>query len=480
LPPGLVFYASTFGLATGGIHGSPTAVGPYNFTITIQDSASTPVTISQTYSGTILPVGASVLLECSSSTGNYVGGVAITPTTCKVSGGTPPYQWSISNGSVPLGLNLTPVAAGMTIGGIPTIAGNYAYSITVNDGGGQTAQWPFSATVSNPYTPVGLGSFVLPHLTFGAGWQNRIALLDLYSADTASLRFYGDSGNPIGVPYTQVATGSGSTASFFDQRIPPNGVVFLDTAAAASDPLTTGSAQLYSLSSSITGFGIFSYGSLNWQAVVPLDTTRDTSYVLAFDNTGSLTTGVALASTDSNAINVSVVVSDDSGVVLQTVSLPLNSGAHTSFMLNQQFPSTVGKRGTVRFTTANYGSIHVLAIRANGPALTTLPVLAGNGTPGGSIAHVTYNGGFTSTFYLVNTWTASASFTLKFFNDSGGAWTVPLLLPQSRTTITTSALTRTLAAGAMLVVQTQSDSSLAGVQGSAELIGAVSGFEIFQ
>jgi hypothetical protein len=236
------------------------------------------------------------------------------------------------------------------------------------------------------------------------------------------------------------------------------------------------------LYSDITGFGIFSYPSLNWQALVPIDTVRDSSYVVAFDNTGSLATGVAIASTDPNPIDVSVVVSDDNGAVLQTVSIPLSAGAHASFLLNQQFPSTVGRRGTVRFTAATFGSIHVLAIRANGPALTTVPALAvNNQNLGGTIAHVTYNGGFTSTFFLVNTAATAATFTLKFFDESGKALNVPLFLPQSGTTTTTNALAKTLDAGAMLVVKTQSNSSLAGVVGSAQLIaGAVGGFEIFE
>ncbi len=484
LPPGIVFDYSTFGVPNASIHGSPTTVGPYDFTVNIQDSAAQPVTASQNFAGTISAVGAAILLTCSSSGSNYTGGVAITPTTCTVSGGMPPYQWSISNGSLPLGLNLAPVAGGMAVGGIPMIAGIYSCSITVTDSGGQTALWPFSTVVSNPYTPGAFNPFVLPHLTFGGGWQTRIVLSSIYySADTASLRFYGDSGNPIGVPHAQVATGSGSTASFFDQQIPSNGVVFLDTSAAASDPVTNGSARLSSSYSGITGFGVFSYPSLNWQALVPMDNARYNSVVLAFDNTGSLATGVSMASTDSIPINVSVVVSDDNGAVLETTSIPLGAGAHTSFMLKEQFPSTAGKRGTVRFTTDTYGSIHVLAIRANGPALTTLPVLASNGgNPGASIAHVTYNAGFTSTFYLVNTGTAAAPFTLKFFNESGGAVSVPLLLPQTGMTTTTNALTMTLAAGAMLVVKTQSNSSLAGVVGSAQLttFGTVGGFEIFE
>jgi len=70
----------------------------------------------------------------------------------------------------------------------------------------------------------------------------------------------------------------------------------------------------------------------------------------------------------------------------------------------------------------------------------------------------------------------------SFVNESGNPLPVPLLLPQSGTTLTTQSLTQTLAAGAMLVVNTQAQDALAVVVGSAQLIttGNISGFEIFR
>ncbi len=144
--------------------------------------------------------------------------------------------------------------------------------------------------------------------------------------------------------------------------------------------------------------------------------------------------------------------------------------------------ATAGKRGTVQFVRPSGGRISVLGLRANGPALTTLPVLANGGAAGGSIAHVTFNGGFTSTYYLVNTGSAASPFTLRFFGEGGGALAVPLWLPQTAEAVTTSALSRNLDPGALLVVQTQSDDALPSVAGSAGLAtpGTVRGFEIFR
>jgi hypothetical protein len=484
LPPGLLYSSSTPGLAYAAVRGSPTTPGPYAFTITLQDSASSPVSVSQTFSGTILAVGTGLFLECSSSSGSYIGGVAITPLTCKVSGGNPPYQWSIPSGSLPLGLSLASVTAGAAVEGTPTVAGNYTYSLAASDSYGQTATWPVSMSIANPYAPTGLDPAVLSHLPFGDGWQSRIVLASLYSADTASLRFYGDSGNPIGVPYQQVGAASGSIASFIDQKMPPNAVVFLDTVTDATAPLTVGSAQLFDLNRAITGFGAFRYPSRNWEALVPLDATREKSYIVAFDNTGSAWTGVALASSSSEPVKLSATVRDESGSVLETASIPMEVNGHASITLSQQFPSTSGKRGTVQFTADSFGSFHALAVRGNGPALTTLPVIpaSGYGSSGGSLAHIAYFGGYVSTFAIVNTGASATSFTLKFFDAAGGPLNVPLVVPQAGGAITTSALTLPLAAGAAMFVDTQANDSLPVLSGSAQLtsFGVVSGFEIFR
>jgi hypothetical protein len=254
----------------------------------------------------------------------------------------------------------------------------------------------------------------------------------------------------------------------------------------------TGWAQLLS-TGKVNGFGMFSYPLLRWNAAVPLETRNAAKYTLAFDNTTSganpLATGVAVANLSSAWADIPVVLRDDTGLLLATATVSLPSQGHTSFMLNQQYPATAARRGTIEFDTPSYsdlsgthaGQISVLGLRTNGSALTTLPVLANGDAPGGAIAHVTYNGGFTSTFHLVNTGSATASFTLSFFDAKGGALSVPLLLPQSGASVTTSALTQTLAPGAMLVAQTPVNDAAPNVSGSAQLTttGSVGGFEIF-
>jgi acid phosphatase len=67
-------------------------------------------------------------------------------TQMNATGGTSPYTWSTSPGSLPAGLTLS--AAGV-IGGTPTTAGSSTFTATVSDASSQTASSSFTLTVAN-------------------------------------------------------------------------------------------------------------------------------------------------------------------------------------------------------------------------------------------------------------------------------------------------------------------------------------------
>ncbi|MEQ1886904.1 MAG: BACON domain-containing carbohydrate-binding protein [Bryobacteraceae bacterium] len=301
--------------------------------------------------------------------------------------------------------------------------------------------------------------------------------------------FLDDNGAGLALPLTfpQQSPSSGPiSASVLDRTIEANAQLVIESTGPDSAPQLIGSGLLQS-NGNVSGFGIFSNPTLGWNAVVPLEARNAPNYILAFDNTNGLATGLAIANLSSTAAAVTVTIRDDTGAVIGTATIQLPAQGHTSFMLNSQYSVTVNKRGTIQFDTPGFATpnaqrISVLGLRAIGGALTTLPVLANVGTGGGSIAHVTYNGGFTSDFYIVNTGGAAADFTLSFLDESGNALQVPMLLPQSGTNVTTSTLTRNLAPGAMLVVQTVANDNAAAIAGSAQLTSAgnVSGFEVFR
>ena len=376
------------------------------------------------------------------------------------------------------------IKSGQSGVGSGTVAYNASPNLTGTARSGILSIGGLSYTVQQSGGLANVGS--IAQIASEGTWKTTFDFLNLGSSPAQmEVTFSDDVGNPLSLPlaFPQVLTGP-VVASTLDRTLNPNAQIVMESTGPDNAATLVGSGQLLS-NGNVTGFGIFSNQKTNWNAVVPLETRNAGRYLLAFDNTGTLTTGVAVASLTAQAINVPVIIRDDAGALIGNPTIPLSALGHTSFMLNDPqlgFQVTNGKRGTIEFDAPPGAQVSVLGLRANGPALTTLPVLANVGTSGGSITHVAYHNGWTSAFYLVNSGNASAQFTLSFFDENGIALAVPLLLPQAGTSTTTSTLTRTLAAGAMLVVNTQAQDAQSLVIGSAQLTttGNISGFEVFR
>ncbi|MEQ1948311.1 MAG: hypothetical protein ABL995_14055 [Bryobacteraceae bacterium] len=355
------------------------------------------------------------------------------------------------------------------------------------DDGPPCTSLDISTRVQAPVAPNAItSSGSMAQVAIRGGWATRFTLVNNgTSTANAQLSFYGDDGATLHLPFTfpQGLPGAGAGIAptpYLSRDIAPGASFLVESSGDASASQLTGWAQLLT-SGKVDGFGIFKYPAFNWEAVVPLETRGASSYYLAFDNTGLLATGVAVSMITQGG-DVNIIIRDDSGAQIGTGKVTLESQGHTSFLLNDRFPITASKRGTVEFVAPASGRISVLGLRANGPALTTLPVLANGATSGGSIAHVTFNSGFTSSIYLVNTGAAPAQFTISYYAEDGSPLSVPMYLPQTAFSTAGPTLTRTLAAGAMLEVDTVSQETLPTVSGSAILAttGTVSGFEIFR
>ncbi len=315
-------------------------------------------------------------------------------------------------------------------------------------------------------------------------WKTLLNSLNLGTVSAqARMNFFGNDGNPLTLPLTFPQSPETGTvaASTIERTITPGAQFIMETTGPDSQSVAVGWGQLLG-TGGITGFGIFTNLTHKWEAVVPLETRKSSRYILAFDNTGGLATGLAIANLVAQAAVAPVIIRGDTGAQIGNAAINLPALGHTSFMLFEQYPATVGKRGTIEFQTPPGGRISVLGLRANGPALTTLPVLADVGTAGGSITHMLFDGGWTQSFTVVNTGVASADATLTFFAENGDPLLTPLSLPQTGETLSATSLTRTLAAGASLLVETVGQESRPVVVGSAQLTttGNVSGFGIFR
>jgi hypothetical protein len=133
-----------FTLSTSGvISGTPTnpPFGAFSFTVTVTDSENTPQTASASLS---LFINTPVSITTASLPSGVVSEAY--SATLAASGGTAPYTWQISAGSLPTGLTLS----GASLAGTPTAAGTFSFTIMVSDFSSpvQTASQAFSVPVS--------------------------------------------------------------------------------------------------------------------------------------------------------------------------------------------------------------------------------------------------------------------------------------------------------------------------------------------
>jgi hypothetical protein len=146
LSAGTLPAGTTLNTSTGTVSGTPTAAGAFNYIIEVTDSGSPQQTATQTTSDTITP--ATLTLTSTASSTTQVG-QAYSQTNADA-GGTSPYTYSLSAGTLPAGTTLNTSTG--TVSGTPTTAGAFNYTIEVTDSGSPTAQTA-TATTSGTITP---------------------------------------------------------------------------------------------------------------------------------------------------------------------------------------------------------------------------------------------------------------------------------------------------------------------------------------
>ena len=134
----------TFNAATRTFSGTPTQSGTFNLSVTVTDSTGgTAATVTNAYTLTI----AAPTLTMTPTAGALpagAGGTAYSQ-TLSASGGIAPYTYAVSAGALPAGLTLN--ASTGALSGTPTVAGNFAFSITATDRTSGTA-----GSITHAYT----------------------------------------------------------------------------------------------------------------------------------------------------------------------------------------------------------------------------------------------------------------------------------------------------------------------------------------
>jgi hypothetical protein len=427
------------------------------------------------------------------------GGQAFTP-----AGGIGSIVITASQGCV---WNVTDTPGWVTLTSSATGSGNgtLTYQVAVNAGGDRSSAIAIagvSFTVEQEAGALPGLAFIgsLAHLAAAENWTTAFTIVNKDTIPAiARLSFSGDaidpSGNgalmlPLAFPQ-QTPAALPLFGALLDRTVASNASLIIDTAGAQAPPVLVGSAQLMA-TGSLDGFAIFHQIATNQEAVVPLETRSARSYLLAFDNTGGLTLGVAVANISAQAASIPVIIRSDSGTVISApgAAILLAGNGHTSFGLADPvlgFPVTADRRGTIEFDTPAGGRISVLGLRFTPPnnTLTTIPAIANVGTNGGSIAHIATGNGWQTTFVLVNAGSGAAQVNLNFFGDNGSPLSLPLSFPQigGGSTSVAPTVNQVLGAGATLIVESAApQSDPAPTVGSAQLTtnGNVGGFVIFR
>ena len=126
--------------ASGELSGKPSVAGNASFTIQVKDDQG--LTASASFTLNVIPV----LSITTTQLANGVAGSTYGANLAAI-GGTPPIQWSVVSGSLPLGLALS---SGGAITGIPTLNGSSTFTIQAADSKTQKDSRAFTIVISLP------------------------------------------------------------------------------------------------------------------------------------------------------------------------------------------------------------------------------------------------------------------------------------------------------------------------------------------
>jgi hypothetical protein len=201
LPAGLTLNAST-----GAITGTPTAASTSSFTVTVTDSAKNTATKNL---GIVVAAAVSPLTVTASALPAATVGVVYNQSPLTVSGGTPPYKYSLSStNNDGLAINATTGA----ITGSPTASGTFTLIAVVTDSGSpaQTATQNLPLTVNAAQAPLTITPATLPAATAGVAYSQALTA----SGGTAPYKFAVTSGSlPSGFSLSTTGTLTGTASA---------------------------------------------------------------------------------------------------------------------------------------------------------------------------------------------------------------------------------------------------------------------------
>jgi Putative Ig domain len=217
-------------LATSGaVLGSPTTIGTFNFTASVADSSNPTQTKSASISIVVSPATlaiVSIALPSGTDGAGYSNALQAT-------GGTAPYTWSVTSGSLPSGLSLGATTG--VVSGTPTTSGTFNFTATITDSSSPTQTKSAQVSLVIAPTTLSITSATLPSGTNGSGYSNALQATGgtapyTWSVTSGSL----PSGLSLGAT-TGVVSGTPTASGTFN---------FTATVTDAATPSQTKSAQV--------------------------------------------------------------------------------------------------------------------------------------------------------------------------------------------------------------------------------------------
>ena len=278
LPAGLSM--SVLGVISGRPSGPNSAQpNPVVFTVTVTDSAATPLTVTQQYSISISPAPPLSITSPPTLPGGYINGSY--STAIATVGGVPPLTWSLVSGALPPGLNLGINSGQIT--GIPTAAAQtatpYTFTVQVVDSSlptpSQTKQATLSIQIQSP-PALDITTTSLAPASTAVGYNSAVVATGGIPPYTWSLiggqlpagLTFGSNGVITGTPIIATTTPDQFTVKVQDSELDPATGALAPATATANLSLTVNAGTANNENTLLTGTysflfkGFDSFGSV--------------------------------------------------------------------------------------------------------------------------------------------------------------------------------------------------------------------------
>nr|MBA3487528.1 putative Ig domain-containing protein [Lysobacter sp.] len=383
LPPGLSFSGTT-------LSGTPTAIGTYTFGIRVTDSSTGPGAWRRVFDVTMTVSAPPTITVAPTTLPGATAGIAYSQTIAG-GGGTAPYIYAVTAGTLPAGLALS-TSTGV-LSGTPTAGGSFNFTIRATDNNGFSGSRAYTFSVAAP--TIVLAPTTLPPATVGAAYGQTVTA----SGGTAPYSYAITAGAlPAGLTLASNGTLSGTATaggSF-------NFTVTATDSSTGTGPYTGSRAYAFSVNAPIVGLApatlpTATIATAYSQTITALGGTAPHSFAVT---AGALPAGLMLASngtlsgtaTASGTFNFTVTATDSStgtGPYIGSRAYAFTVAAPTVALAPATLPSATIATAYSQVVTASGGTApYSYAVTAGAlPAGLTLAsdgTLSGTATAGGT------------------------------------------------------------------------------------------------